>query len=296
MNRPDVEIIRATSSDQRGNLSFEAEGAYLSATEMAPAARNCGGIVKAQVRRVTANGSIRAHDVHVPGILVDHVVETPDMLQTTAKPNDPEISGKLNRPLDSFGMMEFGIQKVIARRVAQELRNGWTVNTCFGVSASVSRVVLEEGHHGSVTWVIEQGAVVGNPLLGFKFGCAANADAFVASPHQFSFFQARALDTSLLSFLEIGADGSVNVSRLAVTARRTTGAGGFVDITARARRIVFSGTFNAGAKMSVDAGKVKLTRKAGSRESCRWSTRPRFPGPGLSRQSRRRHASPKDAC
>ncbi|MCY3874474.1 MAG: hypothetical protein OXF88_09285 [Rhodobacteraceae bacterium] len=142
MNRPDVVIIRATSSDQRGNLSFEAEGAYLGAMEMAPAARNCGGIVIAQVRRVVANGSIRAHDVHVPGILVDHVVETPDMLQTTAKPYDPETSGKLIRPLDSFGMMEFGIQKVfcppgragISKRVDRQQRL-WRVGQCSkGVS------------------------------------------------------------------------------------------------------------------------------------------------------------------
>ncbi len=261
--RPDVAIIRATSSDQRGNLSFESEGAYLGAMEMALAARNCGGMVIAQVRRVSANGSIRAHDVHVPGIVVDHVVEAPDMLQTTATPYDPAISGEHIRPLDSFRMMDFGIQKVIARRVAQELRDGWVVNIGFGVSANVPRIFLEEGHHGSVTWVIEQGAVGGIPLLGFKFGCAANAEAFVASPHQFSYFQAGAFDASLLSFLEIGSDGSVNVSRLAVTPHRTAGAGGFVDITARARRIVFSGNFNAGAKMSLDAGKVRVDQEGG---------------------------------
>ena len=259
--RPDVAIIRATSSDQRGNLSYESEGAYLGAVEMALAAKNCGGMVIAQVRRVAANGSIRPHDVHVPGILVDHVVEAPDMLQTTATPYDPAISGELIRPMDSFSLMDFGIQKVIARRVAQELRKGWIVNIGFGVSANVPRVFLEEGQHGSVTWVIEQGAVGGIPLLDFKFGCAANAEAFVTSPHQFSFFQAGAFDASLLSFLEIGADGSVNVSRLAMTPHRTAGAGGFVDITARARRIVFSGTFTAGAKMSIDDGKLRIDQE-----------------------------------
>ncbi len=98
-------------------------------------------------------------------------------------------------------------------------------------------------------------------MLEFKFGCASNAEAFVASPHQFSHFQAGALDTSLLSFLEIGADGSVNISRLAVTPHRATGANGLVDITARAHRIVFSGTSKAGAKMSVDAGKVKTDQE-----------------------------------
>ncbi|MEM9550244.1 MAG: acyl CoA:acetate/3-ketoacid CoA transferase [Pseudomonadota bacterium] len=256
--KPDVAIIRATTGDEKGNLSFESEGAYLGAMEMALAAHNRGGTVIAQVRRVAQTGSIRPHDVHVPGILVDVVVEAPDMLQTTGTPYDPAISGELIRPLDSFQTMEFGVSKVIARRVAQELQTGWAVNIGFGVSANVPRIFLEEGRHGDVTWVIEQGAVGGIPLLDFKFGCAANAEAFVTSPHQFSYFQAGGFDASLLSFLEIDREGSVNVSRLAATPHRTAGAGGFVDITTRAKHIVFSGNFNAGAKMRVDDGRLVI--------------------------------------
>ena len=256
--RPDVAIIRATTGDERGNLGFESEGAYLGAMELALAAHNCGGTVIAQVRHVTQNGSLRPHDVHVPGILVDVLVEAPDMLQTTATAYDPAISGELIRPIKSFRKMGFGVPKIIARRVAQELRRGWAVNIGFGVSANVPRVFIEEGRHGDVTWVIEQGAIGGVPLLDFKFGCAANAEAFVTSPHQFTYFQAGGFDASLLSFLEIDADGSVNVSRLKSTPHRTAGAGGFVDITARARRIVFSGTFNAGAKMRIENGKLVI--------------------------------------
>ena len=44
---------------------------------------------------------------------------------------------------------------------------------------------------------------------------------------------------SALSFLEIDRLGSVNVSQLGVTPYVTAGAGGFVDITARAKKIVF---------------------------------------------------------
>lgn len=254
--RPDVAIIRATTADPNGNLTFEQEGALLGAMEMALAAHNSGGVVIAQVKRIAAAGSLRPHEVRVPGILVDAVVEAPDQLQTTATDYDPAISGELFRPLDSFEPAAFGVGKVIARRVAQELRAGWAVNIGFGISANVPRILLEEGRHGAVTWVIEQGAVGGLPLLDFKFGCAANAEAFVASPHQFIYFQAGGFDCSLLSFLEIDARGSVNVSRLPATPHRTAGAGGFVDITARARRIVFSGNFNAGAKMRVLDGRL----------------------------------------
>jgi len=259
--RPDVAIIRASTADENGNLTFEQEGATLGAMEMALAARNSGGIVIAQVRRVAAQGTLRPHDVRVPGILVDFIVEAPDQLQTTATPYDPAISGELFRPLHTFRLAEFNVGKVIARRVARELQTGWAVNIGFGISANVPRVLIEEGHHGKVTWVIEQGAVGGVPLLDFKFGCAANAEAFVASPHQFIYFQGGGFDCSLLSFLEIDAEGSVNVSRLSATPHRTAGAGGFVDITSRARKIVFSGNFNAGAKMHLDDGRLVIDKE-----------------------------------
>ncbi len=53
----------------------------------------------------------------------------------------------------------------------------------------------------------------------------------------------------------------MNVSRLAATPHRTAGAGGFVDITARARKIVFSGNFNAGAKMRIEDGRLVIDKE-----------------------------------
>lgn len=258
---PHMAIIRATSADERGNLTYEHEGAFLGGMEQALAARNNGGIVIAQVKRVVANGTLKPQDVRVPGILVDHIVVAPDQLQTTQTPYDPAISGEVFRPLSTFRTPEMNIQKVIARRVAMELRDGMAVNIGFGISANVPRILLEEGQHGKVTWVIEQGAVGGVPLLDFKFGCASNAEAIVPSPYQFTYFQAGGFDASLLSFLQIDRHGSVNVSRLSARPHVTAGAGGFVDITARAKKIVFSGFFNAGAKLSLADGGLRIDQE-----------------------------------
>ncbi|MCV6548080.1 MAG: acyl CoA:acetate/3-ketoacid CoA transferase [Cohaesibacter sp.] len=258
---PDVAIIRGSTADERGNLTFENEGAYLGAMEMALAAHNNDGIVIAQAKRIAQSGTLKPHDVRVPGILVDYVVEAPEQLQTTATAHDPAISGELFRPLDSFRTTGFDVGKVIARRVAQELKKGWAVNIGFGISANVPRIFIEEGCHGDVTWVIEQGAVGGVPLLDFKFGCSSNAEAFVASPHQFSYFQAAGFDASLLSFLQIDRNGSVNVSKLSARPHVTAGSGGFVDITARAERIIFSGYFSAGAKFGLEDGKLTITQQ-----------------------------------
>ena len=205
---PRVAIVRATTADERGNLSYEHEGAFLGALDQALAARNNGGVVIAQVKRVVRAGSLKPQQVHVPGTLVDHVVVDPEQMQTTQTAYDPAISGEISRPDESFELPEWGPEKVIARRAAQELTAGAAVNLGFGISANVPRVLLEEGLHGEVTWVIEQGAVGGVPLLGFAFGCAANADAIVPSPSQFTYFQGGGFDIALLSFLQVDRDGN----------------------------------------------------------------------------------------
>ena len=81
------------------------------------------------------------------------------------------------------------------------------------------------------------------------------------SPQQFLYFQGGGFDMSLLSFLQIDRFGSVNVSKLGVRPHVTAGAGGFVDITARAKRIVFSGYFTAGAKLEIVDGGLRIARE-----------------------------------
>jgi acyl CoA:acetate/3-ketoacid CoA transferase len=258
---PNVAIIRATTADERGNLSYEHEGGLLGPLDQALAVRNNGGVVIAQVKRVVAAGSLKTQQVFVPGILVDAIVVVPDQMQTTQTIYDPAISGEVLRPLSSFDTPAFDVAKVIARRVAQELHHGDAVNIGFGISANVPRILIEEGQHGAVTWVIEQGAVGGVPLLDFQFGCASNAEAIVPSPYQFTYFQGAGFDLSLMSFLQIDRQGCVNVSKLGMRPHVTAGAGGFIDITARAKRIVFSGYFSAGAKLAIDGGKLKIEKE-----------------------------------
>ena len=258
--QPDACILRATTADEWGNLTYEHEGAYLGGLEQAIATRNNGGLVIAQVKRVTASGSLRPHDVRVPGHLVDLVVIDPHQKQTCETDYDPAISGQVMRPWSSFRLAEHGVEKVIARRAAMELKGGMTANLGFGISAMVPRILLEEGHPKAVTWAIEQGAVGGMPLTDFAFGCAANADAYMPSPQQFIYFQGGGFDVSFLSFLEVDVEGNVNVSKLGKKPYLTAGCGGFVDITANASKIVFSGWFEAGAEIALTETGIRIDK------------------------------------
>ncbi|MDE3009518.1 MAG: acyl CoA:acetate/3-ketoacid CoA transferase [Pseudomonadota bacterium] len=275
---PQVAIIRATTADEQGNLTYEHEGALLGGLDQALAVRNNGGIVIAQVKRVVRHGTLRPHDVHVPCNLVDHVVVDPEQWQTTQTLYDPAISGEITQPLSAFDYQPWGAEKVIARRAASELALGQSVNLGFGISANVPRILLEEGLHGEVTWAIEQGAVGGMPLLGFAFGCAANADAIMASPNQFTYFQGAGFDVTLLSFLQVDGNGSVNVSKLGAKPYLTAGCGGFVDITAHARRIVFSGFFTAGAQLEVGDGRLLIVKEGHTRKFVRQGEHITFSG------------------
>ncbi|HJS86050.1 MAG TPA: CoA-transferase [Acetobacteraceae bacterium] len=259
---PKVAVIRGTTADERGNISMEHEGAVLGMADLALAARNSGGIVICQVKRTTAAGSIPAQQVHIPSTLVDYVVVDPGQAQATETDYDPAISGELRRPLSSFAPEPWSVDKLIARRAAMELADNSAVNLGFGISALVPRILIEEGQADAVTWVIEQGAVGGVPLTGFQFGCAANAQALFPAPQQFTYFQGGGFDCALLSFLEVDASGNVNVSRLPSRPYLTAGCGGFVDITASARKIVFSGYFTAGGlKVSAGHGLLRIERE-----------------------------------
>jgi len=250
----DVAIIRATAADPHGNLSYQEECSTLGALDQAYAAHNRGGIVIAQVKRLSEN-QLPTQDVRIPGILVDAIVVDPDQMQTTQTFYDPALSGEVHRDLDEIEPVEFGLEKVIARRAAAELQ----VNLGFGISAAIPRVLLEEGHADDVTWVIEQGAVGGFPATGFAFGCALNPQALLQSIDQFTLLQGGGFDVAMLSFLEVSGAGDVNASYLPARPHVTAGVGGFNDIITRAPKIVFSGYFTAGKKdIQIADGQLKI--------------------------------------
>jgi acyl CoA:acetate/3-ketoacid CoA transferase len=200
-------------------------------------------------------------------MLVEYVVVVPEQMQATQTRYEPALSGEVHVPLSSFEIIEWGPEKVNARRAAMELYQDETVNLGFGISALVPRILLEEGQHGAVTWAIEQGAVGGVPLLNFQFGCSANAQAIIDTPDQFTFFQGGGFDRTMLSFIQVDAEGNVNVSHLAAKPHVTSGIGGFIDITSRARQITFIGFFTAGGlKVTLKSGKICIEQEGQSRK------------------------------
>jgi propionate CoA-transferase len=257
-------FIKATTADVDGNLSIEKEAVRLSSLELALATKNSGGIVIAQVERLTEAHTIKPHDVVVPGVLVDHIVLASEVgrRQFYAIPEfHPEWCGETRLPInDQMKATELSDRKICGRRAALELKEGDLVNLGIGMPEVVAAVASEEGFASKISLTIEAGSFGGVPASGLAITASANVEAIIAHADMFIFYDGGGIDLSVLGAAEIDKQGNVNVSKFA---GRTVGPGGFVNITQSTQNIVFVGTFMAGkVKQEIKDGKVNIIEDA----------------------------------
>jgi acyl CoA:acetate/3-ketoacid CoA transferase len=253
-----VALIRGSFADAHGNLSLDQEPANVDIYAAALAAHNSGGKVIVQVRTAVEVGALPARAVRVPGALVDAVVVDPAQSMGYDVVYDPTLSGEIKGPPSPPSAAPFTVRQLIARRAAEELRDGAVVNYGFGIPDGVAKLAAERGHVGRYYQTIEHGTYGGELLDGTLFGYARNATAMIDGPSQFDFYSGGGLDLAFLGFGEIDAAGNVNVSKLGGV---TVGPGGFIDIAQNARKVVFCGTFDAkGTQLEIGAGSLGIKR------------------------------------
>jgi propionate CoA-transferase len=261
----DVALIRGTSVDARGNLATEHEAFHHELLAIAQAARNSGGIVIAQARRIVQRHE-NLHAIKVPGILIDHVVisehedehmmtfaEVDNPAYYTAWPGPGHAAPRpAPRPLDA--------RRIIQRRALLELvaRRPRVVNLGVGMPAGIGAVADEEGVSG-FTLTVEAGPIGGTPADGLSFGASAYPEAVVDHPAQFDFYDGGGIDLAFLGLAELDVRGNVNVSLFGEGPERiVSGVGGFINITQSAREVVFMGALTAGG-LEIEAARGRLS-------------------------------------
>lgn len=237
-----VGLIRATYADAQGNLSMDCEGIIGEVLPIAQAAKNHGGIVIAQVESII-DQIADPKSVRVPGILVDYIVTSGGVMHDQTFGEVFNETYVVSGGVENIPVMDEGERKRIGTRALAEIRAGDVVNLGIGLPEAVAAVAAETGRLSEFTLTVEAGPTGGVPASGLSFGCSAFPEAIIDQPSQFDFYDGGGIDIAVLGAVEIDAEGSVNVASMG---DRFAGVGGFVNITASAKRLVFTCTFRAG--------------------------------------------------
>lgn len=245
-----VAIIKGTAADEKGNISFD--DMYMSgdALSICQAVKANHGKIIVQVDRVVSTQS-RPRNTIIPGCFVDAIVQVKPQPRHAAF---EALTGNFDIPYSQWQdwseMLEDRTAtksivnlpaNIIGRRAAQELHEEDIVNIGVGIPEMVCKYARINGMLNKVTLTVESGGIGGFPASGTVFGAVIGADCMIDMANQFDLYNNGGLDICFMGGIEVDAAGNVNAHR---GPGAFAGVGGFANITAKTRTVVFCLTFN----------------------------------------------------
>ena len=267
---PDIALIKATSVDANGNVSFENEYCSIDALSLAQLTRRNHGKVIVQVDRLRSDFR-RPRDVIIPAALVDYIVvysqdENSEVFGT--------LSGDIHVPATHmeywYGRLEeenakVGYERVdlpssvIGQRAAEELKPGDIVNIGIGIPEKAAKSAAEKGILRELTLTVESGGMGGLPAGGRQFGAMIGAGSISDMSMQFDFYDGGGLDRCFMGALEMDQHGNVNAHR---SADQYAGVGGFCNITSATKNVIFCLTFSTkGLEIAQEDGQIRIEKE-----------------------------------